>query len=37
MKTKYFAIAALAATTMFASCDKDNNRTIIDEVGDPPQ
>ena len=31
MKTNYFVIAALAATTLFASCNKDNNR--INENG----
>jgi len=32
---KFFAIAVLAATTLFAPCDKDNNRSSHEEEGDP--
>ena len=33
MKTNYFVIAALAATTLFASCDKDNSNNGLEENG----
>ena len=35
MKTKKFAIAALAATVLFASCSKENNAVIDNTPGKP--
>ena len=33
MKTKYFVIAAFAATSLFASCNRDNDRINPEEAG----
>ena len=33
MKTNYFVIAALAATTLLASCNRDNDRIYPEEAG----